>query len=877
MKRAVQKGGDIEAPEQPIFKITKANIVVTNPMCVGVVGLALVLLAFSGGYMFREHQSEEDKLRITALESVVLAQSTDVGEAATQAFLTAYAPIGDQLDNTIGNSTCGDGLLLAGPEPTVGNTIKFTLLLLWSFLGVAVFADLFMLAIERITAQERVQRITLPNGKAHTITTLTWNATVANLTLMALGSSAPEILLSVIEIMTSGFYAGALGPSTIVGSAAFNMLVISAVCVMAIPDGEGRFIKELPVFGITAVFSVGAYVWLLYILVYSSPNVVEMWEGAVTFGLFPFLVWLAFLADQGVLAGMIPRWCSCASFTEAKDLVRQVKVLDESKFDGAGAGARAATNSKAFYRVNAMREISGFRSIEETADLRRALLESMVVGDRQEVNYSEVYFVSTRIAVRKEDSDASLVIFRTGNTRNAARVQAVCSFSPGTPELVEFQPMQTSATLEIELLDEDKAVHKDGQVAFDVTLVPLNKSTRVLKNPKCEVECVSDNHAGVFTLAEDMITVDEENMKAMFTVRRENGTRGTVACDVNTKDGSAVAPSDYIAIEDHTLVFREGEMEKSITVSIVNDGAPESNEWFNVIFSNATGGASFSVDCDGGPDRAVATVTIKGQEMGSITCPPANCDELAFLLGLNLDEVKLTTFAWSHQFAEAVDFEAGSGYVAFFIFLLSLPWKLAISFAPPPRMHGGWACFIIVLALIGGLTALIGDLAAHMGCCMGLTPAITAITFVALGTSLPDTFASMSAAVAEEYADSSIGNITGSNSVNVFLGLGLPWLIAAVYWSGVQASSEAGYAWHDRYAGEPWYTPGMPIGFAVPAGDLGFSVAVFCVAACACLFTLMLRRAVIGFELGLKWRIPTALFFVGLWFAYIAANVIYTS
>jgi Sodium/calcium exchanger protein. len=60
-----------------------------------------------------------------------------------------------------------------------------------------------------------------------------------------------------------------LGPSTIVGSAAFNMLVISAVCVTAIPDGGGRLIKELPVFYVTAAFSLLAYVWLIFILVLS--------------------------------------------------------------------------------------------------------------------------------------------------------------------------------------------------------------------------------------------------------------------------------------------------------------------------------------------------------------------------------------------------------------------------------------------------------------------------------------------------------------------------------------------------------------------------------------------------------------------------------
>lgn len=38
-----------------------------------------------------------------------------------------------------------------------------------------------------------------------------WNPSVANLTLMALGSSTPEILLSVIETCASGFYSGDLG------------------------------------------------------------------------------------------------------------------------------------------------------------------------------------------------------------------------------------------------------------------------------------------------------------------------------------------------------------------------------------------------------------------------------------------------------------------------------------------------------------------------------------------------------------------------------------------------------------------------------------------------------------------------------------------
>tara|TARA_B100000780_G_C21105267_1_gene446251 strand:+ start:1434 stop:1730 length:297 start_codon:yes stop_codon:yes gene_type:complete len=90
------------------------------------------------------------------------------------------------------------------------------------------------------------------------------------------------------------------------------------------------------------------------------------------------------------------------------------------------------------------------------------------------------------------------------------------------------------------------------------------------------------------------------------------------------------------------------------------------------------------------------------------------------------------------------------------------------------------------LVMIGVVTAIVGEIATILGCAIGLKESVTAITLVALGTSLPDTFASMTAAKNAEYADSAIGNITGSNSVNVFLGLGLPWAIAVSYWAANQ-------------------------------------------------------------------------------------------
>ena len=56
------------------------------------------------------------------------------------------------------------------------------------------------------SAQEKEVTIKDPRtGKSQVVVVKVWNETVANLTLMALGSSAPEIMLSVIEIWAKGF------------------------------------------------------------------------------------------------------------------------------------------------------------------------------------------------------------------------------------------------------------------------------------------------------------------------------------------------------------------------------------------------------------------------------------------------------------------------------------------------------------------------------------------------------------------------------------------------------------------------------------------------------------------------------------------------
>ena len=73
-------------------------------------------------------------------------------------------------------------------------------------------------------------------------------------------------------------------------------------------------------------------------------------------------------------------------------------------------------------------------------------------------------------------------------------------------------------------------------------------------------------------------------------------------------------------------------------------------------------------------------------------------------------------------------------------------WKVLFATIPPSAMMKGLPCFMVALGYIGIITMFVGEVATILGCAIGLKASVTAITLVALGTSLPDTFASKTAA-----------------------------------------------------------------------------------------------------------------------------------
>jgi len=240
----------------------------------------------------------------------------------------------------------------------------------------------------------------------------------------------------------------------------------------------------------------------------------------------------------------------------------------------------------------------------------------------------------------------------------------------------------------------------------------------------------------------------------------------------------AIDGTDYVGTKG-TLKFENQETEKIVKIKIINsqgDADEYSDNAFGFQLSNVHPlGAKLSKKSF----QIVNIVTDLEQKK--------KADAYAQLIA-KLDQEEEKT--WASQFitacmlhptkgedGEIQDIEAMDGVLHF----MTIGWKLFFSLIPPAHYGGGVPCFFISLTFIGIVTFVVGEFANLFGCVLGIKPGITAITFVALGTSLPDTFASMQAAQQDPYADAAVGNVTGSNSVNVFLGLGLPWVIATAY------------------------------------------------------------------------------------------------
>jgi solute carrier family 8 (sodium/calcium exchanger) len=872
------------------------------------------------------------------------------------------------LEYNVDANVCGGGMLLPFIPGEmiwgrVGHTCIYLVMLIFSFLGVAIIADVFMAAIEVITSKERTVSYQVTDEETGAVVTrtktfLVWNATVANLSLMALGSSAPEILLSVIETLGTleqPVNPGGLGPGTIVGSAAFNLLVIIAICVMAIgtPGNEDtRRIDDIGVFSTTAFYSVFAYVWLFICV---QDNCIQLWEGVATFLLFPLLVAQCYATDrchkrkteqhptgmQQMMRGMqhgmgdhtlkkiivgteAVKVARCLNKADDETIKEQYSHKAEERRMSLGmqevpgdekAAAEMEIVDLAYQelmkgqkvspmkaKINARRQLAGRQRVvqhkmEKSSHLaaieRRGSIveeaemeEKMVMAQGPQTTDAVVSFSTSEYAAEENKGRIELQVVRSNKLDS--RVVVSYSTSDGSALSGEdyihafgemtFEPGEATKAVSIVLIDDSKYEPDEN---FFVTLrkpKPGRKDneTDPYEFGAHEIACVTilnDDEPGHFGFAHTVCSCQESDGLVEVQVVRSHGCDGDVTIRYETRDGSARAGSEYEARAGE-LAFVSGETMKTIKVLLIDDEDYAKSKQFSI-----------ELEIDGYPacGAEYATLEVNGQSVSAAsTVVNVVGDEdhakviesVAALMRLKMEKMSVGTASWTQQLDEALSIEGEEGKVGpsnmdYIMHFLTFGWKVIFAIVPPTCYCGGWLTFGVALGFIGLLTAFVADIASIFGCLVGLEDSITAITFVALGTSLPDTFASKTAATNDDTADASIGNVTGSNSVNVFLGLGLPWLIASVAHQSVD------------YAPPPVTVDGVLITFPrgsypVLAGDLGFSVVLFCIAALLCIGTLYLRRYTVGAELGgpTFTKNLTGAFFIFLWLVYVIVSAL---
>ena len=114
-------------------------------------------------------------------------------------------------------------------------------------------------------------------------------------------------------------------------------------------------------------------------------------------------------------------------------------------------------------------------------------------------------------------------------------------------------------------------------------------------------------------------------------------------------------------------------------------------------------------------------------------------------------------------------------------FVLAFPLTLAFTLTIPDCDTEKWAkwyvvSFVMSIAWIAALCGAMVQAATLIGCVWNVTPVVMGVVVLAVGTSVPDAIGSMIAAKSGE-ADMAIANAIGSNIFDIFLGLGLPWLL----------------------------------------------------------------------------------------------------
>mmetsp|Transcript_3160 Transcript_3160/g.7392 ORF Transcript_3160/g.7392 Transcript_3160/m.7392 type:complete len:1417 (-) Transcript_3160:521-4771(-) len=453
----------------------------------------------------------------------------------------------------------------------------------------------------------------------------------------------------------------------------------------------------------------------------------------------------------------------------------------------------------------------------------------------------------------------------------------------------------------LEKADGSAAVGVTNQVtAAEVQLGDVHCISIVNSHPVCRIYVVPEEEyearSGEILFCDEQTYVPGSKYEQEITTYalRVHGNAGECVVHYHTEKASALPNVDYRPIMEGEIWFEEGQTVAPLTFSVIaRHPFDHVTDYFYLVMDNIEllsrddddlKWPTFSHEHDGGEDANVMTVYVLPDADPVLWRPQHGLVGCLMMCGCNPGGVLSGGNQWANQFFEA--FHCGGSpqasehadaadRVAHYVML---PWKLVLAFAPPTLLFGGWLTLIVSLLIIGVLTALLIDAAAMVACLLGISEAIIAFAVIAVGTSVPDLHGTAKAAREQETADDSVNSLFGSVAVNIFLGLGIQFLVGAFYWqtfasdSSIRGNANVALLRHHANHGG---TTGSLDQFQYPATDFAFTLGAFLVLLFFVVLHLWGRRSEFGGELGgpKHAQYSSAVFLVWMFVFFLAAVI----
>ena len=228
----------------------------------------------------------------------------------------------------------------------------------------------------------------------------------------------------------------------------------------------------------------------------------------------------------------------------------------------------------------------------------------------------QIRFTSSTYSVNENAGTASIAVERVGGSEGPASIR--CRTVTGgtatqssdytyTNDLLTWNHGESGVKYCTVPIINDTSVESNETVQLTLTAI----SGATYGSPFNATLTIVDHEPGQLVFSSSTYSWDENNGAVTITVRRINGSDGSVGVTYGTSNGTAIAGSDYTA-RSGSFGWSDGATAaRTFTIPIINDSIVEGDETVNIALSNPTGGATL-----GSPKNAV--FTIKDHEHGQV-------------------------------------------------------------------------------------------------------------------------------------------------------------------------------------------------------------------------------------------------------------------